>query len=626
MLTHLLALLLLTDALKLWRRAVSYPQLGPRTDHAQAPALLGEYTIIAAPGVSVPEHVYWRAAQWADDEGVLVVDLLPEGWSAPDALAQLNKLHPIDYALKPFSKGATAGVAVLVHQRVLARVTPPEASEGYLAWLDFARELKRYAPWESALVVATDWRQERPKPSKPQERRAALSDLYGPTFEATRWLSPLIWAWLAYTFVTQPLYGGALLALWLAQPALILARTPLKANWLPYALPRPFTDLARWWQLLGSLPERGEPGPSEEERRASYKAMMARGEGLERGEGVFFEEERHTCPLCDSSQLTPHLELTDFYQNKPGLFKLHRCGECDHIFQNPRLSIEGLEFYYRDFYDGLGEAGMDTIFGASEQSYRQRVSMIRAHGAPERWLDVGGGHGHFTLIAQHLMPQTRFDLLDLSSSVEQAAARGWCEQGVRGLFPELAPELKGVYDGVSMSHYLEHTTDPLKELDAAALALKPQGLLMIEVPDPGSSIGQLLRSWWLPWFQPQHLHFMSVDNLSHALEERGFDVLDVDRSEAHQSVDLFFAALILIQRIAPDAHKPWCAPPSALARLKRGLVLTLSLPLILLATALDHLLRPLLARPGWSNTYRLLAQKTEDTPEEKLGEKLEEQA
>ena len=182
---------------------------------------------------------------------------------------------------------------------------------------------------------------------------------------------------------------------------------------------------------------------------------------------------------------------------------------------------------------------------------------------------------------------------------------------MRGLFPERAPSLEGRYDGVSMSHYLEHTTEPLAELEAAHQALRVGGLLMIEVPDPACVLGRSLKSFWLPWFQPQHLHFMSVENLGRSLEERGFEVLDVDRSEAHQSVDFFFAVMILIQRIAPDRAQPWSRPAGPLYGLWRGLVLLCALPLITLAFGLDHLLRPLFTRPGWSNTYRMIAQKVE---------------
>ncbi|MBM4290879.1 MAG: hypothetical protein FJ138_05085, partial [Deltaproteobacteria bacterium] len=435
MLMYVLVLLLLIDALKLWRRAVSYPQLGaPAGGRATAPALLHEFHIIAAPGVTVPQDVVWRAAQWADDEGVLVVDLLPEGWGGPEALSALMAAHPIDYALRPFAPGVSAGVAALVHESVLARHPAPAPAAGYLAWLRYAQELKRYAPWESALVVATGWRQPRPLPAAAPERRAALAMLYGGAFEHLRWGSPVVWAWLAWgaqeSAAGGAWAGGAALLLWLAQPALILARTPLRADWLRYALTRPLLDLRRWAELLGARAPRPGAPPSAEALREEYDRLTARGEGLARGEGAFFEARRESCPLCGRADLRRHLSLKDQYQGKPGLFQLDRCGACGHIFQNPRLSLEGLGFYYKDFYDGLGAEGMDMIFGASEESYRQRVAMIRAHSAPARWLDVGGGHGHFALIAKHLMPQTTFDVLDLSESVEWAARRGWCAEGL----------------------------------------------------------------------------------------------------------------------------------------------------------------------------------------------------
>ena len=86
----------------------------------------------------------------------------------------------------------------------------------------------------------------------------------------------------------------------------------------------------------------------------------------------------------------------DLFQHKPGAFTLERCRGCGHVFQNPRLSLAGLDFYYKDFYDGLGEAGMEFIFGFGAQPYHDRARMVRAVATrPQRWLDVGAGHGHF---------------------------------------------------------------------------------------------------------------------------------------------------------------------------------------------------------------------------------------
>ena len=116
-------------------------------------------------------------------------------------------------------------------------------------------------------------------------------------------------------------------------------------------------------------------------------------------------------------------------------------------------------------------------------------------------------------MAKDVWPETTFDVLDLSDSARVAALRGWASNGFNGLFPDVAQQISGSYDVVSMSHYLEHTTDPAQEIAAAREVLTDQGLLMIEVPDPECRVGRWLGWLWLPWFQPQHLRFMTTDNL-----------------------------------------------------------------------------------------------------------------
>jgi hypothetical protein len=65
------------------------------------------------------------------------------------------------------------------------------------------------------------------------------------------------------------------------------------------------------------------------------------------------------------------------------------------LFQNPRLSLEGLDFYYRNFYDGPGEAAVRPMFAAQREHYLARGRMLQGIATPTRWLDVGGGHGDF---------------------------------------------------------------------------------------------------------------------------------------------------------------------------------------------------------------------------------------
>ncbi|MBP0454833.1 class I SAM-dependent methyltransferase [Kitasatospora sp. RG8] len=341
--------------------------------------------------------------------------------------------------------------------------------------------------------------------------------------------------------------------------------------------------------------------------RPAYQADLAHGTDR------FFHRRRTDCPWCASAALRTRLRTTDLLQHKPGRFTLDTCEDCGHTFQNPQLNAKGLEFYYRDFYDGLGEERLGKTFSARTGVHRKQASAVLPHDpAPRYWLDVGTGHGHFCTTARDVFPSTTFDGLDHSQGVELAERAGRLRRGLRGELPELAPRLAGLYDVVSMLHYLEHTTDPSRELASARQVLRPGGLLLIEVPDPRSRSARLLGRWWLPWLQPQHLHLAPAANLRRRLEALGFTVVLEQHGEAHDPIDLLAAVWLFLDRLAPREDAPWHpgGPPGRLRRVLRPALLLAGAPLLVAAMLLDRLLAPVAGRTGFSNAYRLLARRT----------------
>ncbi|MEU6279173.1 class I SAM-dependent methyltransferase [Streptomyces sp. NPDC047028] len=364
------------------------------------------------------------------------------------------------------------------------------------------------------------------------------------------------------------------------------------------------------------MTDNGEPmtDPKKDTDRAARIAALrpAYQADLAAGPDRFLGPRRTTCPWCSSARLTTRLRTTDLLQHKPGRFTLDRCTDCGHTFQNPQLTTEGLEFYYRDFYDGLGEQRMSGTFGGRAAMYVGRAQAMLPHDpVPKKWLDVGTGHGHFCEAARTVLPGTAFDGLDFTEGVDLAAREGRVEQAYRGAFPDLAPDLTAHYDVVSMFHYLEHSTDPDRELRAAREVVRPGGHLLIEVPDPESRYARLLGRWWLPWLQPQHLHFMPVANLRRRLTDLGFTVVAEQHAEPHDPVDLLAAVWLALDNTAPREDVPWLPePPGRLRRALRTALLLGGVPALALATLLDRLaVRPLSHRLGLANAYRLIARR-----------------
>lgn len=340
------------------------------------------------------------------------------------------------------------------------------------------------------------------------------------------------------------------------------------------------------------------------ELRPAYLADLAGGTRR------FFEPRRTTCSWCESTQIGTMIRTTDLLQRKPGRFCLDRCAECGHVFQNPRLNAAGLEFYYRDAYDGLGEETAGDVLSGNVARHRSRATAIKEHAEPATWLDVGTGHGHFPAVARELFPQTRFAGLDLGSGVELALQRGWLDHAHQGDFVELAGGLTESYDVVSMFHSLEHLSQPRAALEAALKVLRPGGHLIIEVPDPECLWALVLRRWWLPWLQPQHLNLFPLRNLSAALTELGFTTVCEQRGEPHDPIELVALMVMVLHNTIGGENVPWePKPPTRARRIFRSIAQSACAPSLAAASLLDHALGHLGREHGFSNAFRIVAQK-----------------
>jgi SAM-dependent methyltransferase len=595
---------------KLRSRLRELPVLAADDAEGDAPRA---WTVVTAAGVRVDPGTVRAAVAHADREHLLLLDLIPGDLPADDLLTLLGRLDPKKVRTDPLARGRGAGHALVVYSDVLTRAgigaaesvdpTPPEL-------IALTARLKPYAATSTGHAVAPNLVALGSDPSRRKQWLRATGvpvwpNLVGGLGEVA-----------AYTgaCVATPLWGAiAVLVMWFQPYAVTAGAVPVRPRDLHRAaLARPLFAVRRWvLAVTGPRPRRDPPEVAPATLRAGYELAVA--DGL----AQYFEERRDTCPWCGSGRLVVRTRIGDHLQGKPGRFTLERCRDCTHVFQNPRLSVAGLDYYYRDFYDGLGGAGAEALFGTMSRTYRARATLLRRDLPPDThpraWLDVGTGHAHMCVVARTVLPDTDFDGLDLGDGVVAAARRGWIRTAHRGQFPDLADDLAGRYDVVSMHHYLEHTRDPFTELDAAAKVLVPGGRLLIELPDPQCWYGRLLRGLWLPLFQPQHQHLMPIDNLESALNARGFTIVARERGRAHQSNDFTGAVSQAMTALGPNPSLPWVAGgPTPLRRVQRMALVTVSVPILVVAVALDAVgavLALATGAHGGSNAYRLLARK-----------------
>ena len=576
------------------QRIAALPVLSP-TDAELAP----EHRFIPRAGVKINQATARAASAYAVEHELDALDLVPADLSTDRLLSLLNIVDPRSYRDDPMAIGKGAAHAVLVTADLAERAGLDRFSElDPMAFLKLMVKIKRHAARSTDLVVAPGVHA---VPDRPRDRNAELRTQFADAAPAVGIAQAGRVGLAVAGAASRKPWGVAAAVSYCAQPLIATVGTVVRPRDLltrsVFRLPTAAIEQVRALRgPSGKLVQREEI----DQRRKRYREAVA--DGLDH----LFDDRREQCPICESTDLTEVMRTPDALQGKPGEFVLDQCGACDTIFQNPRLSLEGLDYYYGDFYDGVGEEGTEVIFNSGRGSYEGRVEMVARHVEPQRWLDVGTGHGHFPLIAKGRWPGTTFDGLDLSDSVEEAERRQWIATGYRGLFPDLADELADRYDVVSMHHYLEHVREPIDELEAIATVLVPGGHALIEVPDPESRLREKLGRFWGPYFQPQHQTFLTGDRLGRLLEERGFTVVDVERGEAHQPVDFTFSTYLALNTLAPDPDVPWREAPTFAGRARRQAVFAAGGAVIAGAFATDFLSQ------GWfrehsSNTYRLLA-------------------
>jgi SAM-dependent methyltransferase len=601
---YFVALLWLLEALRLRARLGALAVLEPDAQHDAPPTTTR--CLIAAKGIGIDPQVRAAANAYADAEGLDVVDLIASDLPVLDAIRLADIVDLPTYRRNRVARGYSAGYALVVSPELADRTPPVGPDADHISLVRAARSLKRLAPDRTDFLVV---------PGLTKDGATATQD---------EWL--LLWAAigdktkislrLRATLLVAALAGlyfspiAAAVAIGIFHAQLLIAFAGLK--WRPRRLLATFvfrTPIEAWMltKTLSQARRSPQPPPEMVERlRAAYRQMAT--------DRPLFDERRIECPLCGSGLLQVWLRTTDLLQGKPGRFTLERCESCGHIFQNPRLSLPGLSFYYGDFYDGLGEEELDRMFSSDTGPYMQRARAVEGLIEPQRWLDVGTGHGHFCCAAKAAWPGTRFDGLDIGASVDEAARIGWLQSSYRGFLPDLSSDLAGLYDVVSLFHCLEHTPDPRADVAAAREVLAPGGCLVVEVPNPECPMGRWLGRFWVPWLQPQHLNLFSIGNLQELLRQQGFEPVRVMSTEVHVGMDLIGAAAMFTRWLAPPSNVPWRPKPTWLTRVRSFAVMTAAFPAIIGVWIVDATVVTPLSRGRLSNAYRIVARRVERVP------------
>jgi len=262
------------------------------------------------------------------------------------------------------------------------------------------------------------------------------------------------------------------------------------------------------------------------------------------------------CPICNVEDVKALFAGDGFV--------LGRCSGCGFVRQNPRPTADHIR---TSNYDGaaqkrrsyfgrkLGRDDLEHWQSQPLEAYEAGVLAVDAQrrptgpnedapgdvagdaasddASPQKglWLDVGASTGQL-LVAAH---NAGYDVggVELGSGQVKLCKEVHGFDVFHGTLAEAAfPD--GHADVVSYRHVLEHIHDLLGELQEAQRVLRPDGLLLVEVPNFGGlrykwgrlrTTLKLTKSIYRKLNLPEHLYYFTIDSLRHMLDKTGFDVL-----------------------------------------------------------------------------------------------------
>ncbi|MCX6620154.1 MAG: class I SAM-dependent methyltransferase, partial [Acidobacteria bacterium] len=224
------------------------------------------------------------------------------------------------------------------------------------------------------------------------------------------------------------------------------------------------------------------------------------------------------------------LEGSDrLYRTTTEVFQVVECAKCRLIRLFPWPKPEDLGRYYPPDYWFQPSGSLSERL---EERYRRFVlrdhihfvseAMRAVEGPPGRVLDVGCGGGLFL----RMLKEAGAEVAGLDFSAD-AAAIAWHHNGVPvavGSLPR-APFAASSCSVITMFHVLEHLYDPMTYLEAAHRLLKPDGRLVIQVPNAACWQFLLLGENWSGVDIPRHLINFRDSDLDTLLSHAGFEVL-----------------------------------------------------------------------------------------------------
>ena len=206
-------------------------------------------------------------------------------------------------------------------------------------------------------------------------------------------------------------------------------------------------------------------------------------------------------------------------------FNVAHCDRCGLDVTDPPPAAHQMPGYYPSgYYGAVQDRRFPQIVETLQNAlYTLRVREVEAvaNSGPGRVLDVGCGRGV-------LLQEFRRRGWEVQGTELSESAASYARQTLK--IPVEIGDLETIgfppnyFDAITLWHVLEHVADPRALLAEIRRILKPDGVLLVAVPNFGSLEARVSKDKWFHLDVPRHVTHFSATTLERALNENGFDL------------------------------------------------------------------------------------------------------
>ena len=246
------------------------------------------------------------------------------------------------------------------------------------------------------------------------------------------------------------------------------------------------------------------------------------------------------CPVCGSEILDPFISGKDYFLTGEK-FEIVKCRECGFRFTNPRPKAEELGKYYESAQYISHSDTRKGLFAFVYQLVRKytlgrKLALISKFLRNGEILDIGCATGQFlNYMSEHGWKATGIEPDDKTRD------HAISQYGLQ-VFPEekLNTMLKSSFDVITMWHVLEHVSDLNGRMEQLKKILKPQGTLIIAVPNCDAYDAKKYGEYWAGYDLPRHLYHFTKSDIKTLAENFGFTIVNI----LPMRFDAFYVSLL----------------------------------------------------------------------------------